>query len=110
MCGAPVDGPPIWPTDYFQEEPILRMSLINEALKKAQRQRSDIPSGAMPSAGGFDQRERRPMRTQSVVLMIAGAAVLVVFSVVITVYLVNRAPGTAASPPVAAVPTPIAPA
>jgi hypothetical protein len=86
------------------------MSLINEALKKAQRQRSDIPSGAMPSAGGFDQRGPRPMRTQSIVLLVAGAAVLVVFSVVITVYLVNRNPGSAATPPLAATPTPLPPA
>lgn len=110
MSGAPVVAPLISAIDYFHEETLLRMSLINEALKKAQRQRSDIPSGAMPSAGGFDQRGPRPMRTQSIVLLVAGAAVLVVFSVVITVYLVNRNPGSAATPPVAATPTPLAPA
>lgn len=85
------------------------MSLINEALKKAQRQRSEIPSGAMPSAGGFEERGPRPMRTQSVVLLMAGAAVLVVFSVVITVYLVNRNPGSVATPPVATVASPAIP-
>jgi len=85
------------------------MSLINEALKKAQRQRSEIPSGAMPSGGGFEERGPRPMRTQSVVLLIAGAAVLVVFSVVITVYLVNRNPGSVATPPIATVASPAIP-
>ena len=85
------------------------MSLINEALKKAQRQRSEIPSGATPSAGGFEERGPRPMRTQSVVLLIAGAAVLVVFSVVITVYLVNRNPGSAVTPPIATVASPAIP-
>ena len=86
------------------------MSLINEALKKAQRQRSDVPSGGMSSTGGFDQRGPRPMKTQSVVLLVAGAAVLVVFSVVITVYLVNRTPGTASTLPVATTTAPVTPA
>jgi hypothetical protein len=67
------------------------MSLINEALKKAQRQRSDQPAGMMSSAERMEHHDR-PARTQSVVLLVAGAAVLVVFSVVITVYLLNRTP------------------
>lgn len=84
------------------------MSLINEALKKAQRQRSDQPPGEMNS-GGRTQQRGGPMRTQSVILIVAGAAVLVVFSVVITVYLLNRGPATLpATAPVAAAaqPTP----
>lgn len=83
------------------------MSLINEALKKAQRQRSDTPPGMMPTTGGFEPRGNQPRRTQSLILLIAGAAVLVVFSVVITVYLVNRTPApVTAAPVIAATPTP----
>ena len=67
------------------------MSLINEALKKAQRQRSDQPPGMMSSAERMEHHDR-PARTQSIVLLVAGAAVLVVFSVVVTVYLLNRTP------------------
>lgn len=76
------------------------MSLINEALKKAQRQRSDLPPGTTP-ADRMDHRGR-PMGSQTIVLIIAGAAILVVFSVLITVYLVNRG-SSAATPPVATV-------
>jgi hypothetical protein len=84
------------------------MSLINEALKKAQRQRSDQPPGSSSVA---DRRGDgpRPMRTQSVILLVAGAAVLVVFSVVITVYLLNRNPVAAPVPstaPTAKTPAP----
>lgn len=83
------------------------MSLINEALKKAQRQRSDQPSGEMNSGGRMQQRGG-PMKTQSVILIVAGAAVLVVFSVVITVYLLNRGPATVpATAPVVAAAKPI---
>ncbi|MEO6006403.1 MAG: hypothetical protein ABIZ04_15520 [Opitutus sp.] len=81
------------------------MSLINEALKKAQRQRSDHPPG-MPGADRMDQRAK-PMGTQAIILIVAGAAVLVVFSVLITFYLVNRG-STAATPPVATVAKPAA--
>ena len=87
------------------------MSLINEALKKAQRQRSDTPPGMMANSGGFDSRSNQPRRTQSLILLIAGAAVLVVFSVVITVYLVNRAPApVTAAPIIAATSAPATPA
>src|SRR5690606_868706 len=85
------------------------MSLINEALKKAQRQRSDTPPGMTPNTGGFEPRGNQPKQTQSLILLIAGAAVLVVFSVVITVYLVNRTPApVTAAPVIAATPTPSA--
>ena len=79
------------------------MSLINEALKKAQRQRSDHP----PGTSGPDRMDQRakPMGTQAIILIVAGAAVLVVFSVLITFYLVNRG-STAATPPVATVAKP----
>ena len=75
------------------------MSLINEALKKAQRQRSDEPAG-MAYATERGEPRPQPKTTQTIVLIAAGAAVLVVFSVVITVYLLNRTP-VAATPPLA---------
>src|SRR4051812_30909221 len=76
------------------------MSLINEALKKAQRQRSDQPAGSS-SPGEREDYRPKPMGTQTIVLIAAGAAVLVVFSVVITVYLLNR-PTASATPAIAA--------
>jgi hypothetical protein len=66
------------------------MSLINEALKKAQRLRHEQQAGPVTDAPAGEIRKRaRPMRAQTLVLLIAGASVLVVFSVVITVYLLN---------------------
>jgi len=85
------------------------MSLINEALKKAQRQRSDQPPGSSSNADRMNDR-RRPLSAQSVILLVAGAAVLVVFSVVITVYLLNRNPATAPAPLAASTPKAAAPA
>jgi hypothetical protein len=85
------------------------MSLINEALKKAQRQRSDQPPGSSSNADRMNDR-RRPLSAQSVILLVAGAAVLVVFSVVITVYLLNRNPATAPAALAASTPKPAAPA
>jgi hypothetical protein len=79
------------------------MSLINEAPKKAQRQRSDPPLAGMSAGNRADHRDP-PKRTQSVVLLVAGAAVLVVLSVMVTVYLVTRKP-IAAEPVLAAAPT-----
>lgn len=80
------------------------MSLINEALKKAQRQRSDHPPGSPLTSPGGPEHRAQPNRTQSLVLIGAGAAVLVVCSVVITVYLLNRTPAVAVPLPVASTP------
>jgi hypothetical protein len=84
------------------------MSLINEALKKAQRQRSDEPPGMSSPSDRGDYRSP-PKTTQMIVLIAAGAAVLVVFSVVITVYLLNRTP-VAATPTLAVAPAAQVPA
>ena len=85
------------------------MSLINEALKKAQRARSgDAPGHFLPAAGGVGPRVAKrdqPRTAQQLVLIAAGVIVLVVLSVVITVYLVNQPPDpkpTAATPKPAA--------
>lgn len=92
------------------------MSLINEALKKAQRQRTDGPDqpSAAPSGSGTPEitgENERPSgharrggsrSGAPVVLLGAGGAVLVVLSVVATVFLLNRptpAPAPAASSP-----------
>lgn len=69
------------------------MSLINEALKKAQRQRHDDPAGvgaAVTGSGGNIAKRGAPRSAKTLLLLTAGAIVLVVCSVVFTVYLVNR--------------------
>ena len=96
------------------------MSLINEALKKAQRNRTGEAADTVPTlpgAGGTRVTKRaQPRTSQQLVLLAAGAVVLVVLSVVATVYLVNRAPApkpgaTAPQPaPPSAAPAPTAPA
>jgi hypothetical protein len=83
------------------------MSLINEALKKAQRERSSTPAGVINTEGGSEQRGSPPRRTQSVILIGAGAAVLVVFSVILTVYFLNPAAPTTA--PIVSAVEPITP-
>ena len=89
------------------------MSLINEALKKAQHQRTGSPMDAPPMPGGGSGSGRRgqSMPTGTLVLLIAGATVVVVISVVATVYFVNRAPADkvaaiAVAKPVALKPAP----
>lgn len=74
------------------------MSLINEALKKAQRQRTTtdtvppLPGGT----GGPGPRKRgRALPTQTLLLIVGGAAVLIVVSVVLTIFLMRSEPGIA---------------
>ncbi|MCX6951473.1 MAG: hypothetical protein NTV51_04700, partial [Verrucomicrobia bacterium] len=83
------------------------MSLINEALKKAQRNRSADPAGTLPPmpGGGRVSKRSQPRTSQQLILIAAGAIALVVLSVVATVYLVNRPPETK---PAAPAPTPSA--
>ena len=79
------------------------MSLINEALKKAQRLRNEDAadlSASSPNGGGHVARRGKPDSANTLVLIGSGALVLVVLSVVFTVFLVNR---PAKSPQVAAV-------
>jgi hypothetical protein len=71
------------------------MSLINEALKKAQRARSESPaddtSAAPGTVGGVRIAKRsQPRSANAMVLFGSAAVVLVVLSVVATVYLMNR--------------------
>ena len=93
------------------------MSIINDALKKAQHQRTGGPMDAPPMpGGGSGARGGQGMPTGMLVLLVAGAAVVVVISVVATVYFVNRGPApkvAVASPvvtPAAQAPTTTAPA
>jgi|UniRef100_UPI00404B0C99 hypothetical protein len=69
------------------------MSIINNALKKAQRQRStgaiSSPSG---EGGASSGRRGSAMTAQNLVLIIAGVAAVIVVSVVATVYLVKNSP------------------
>jgi hypothetical protein len=69
------------------------MSLINEALKKAQRVRTGDTVGSlasMPGGGSRVAKRSAPRTAQQLVLIAAGAIVLIVLSVVATVFLVNR--------------------
>ena len=71
------------------------MSLINEALKKAQRVRTGDPAGSlppMPGGGPHVNRRGQSRSAQQLLLLAAGGVVLVVLSVVITFWIANRAP------------------
>lgn len=86
------------------------MSLINEALKKAQRQRNDDPAALtapIPGGGARVAKRGQPKSANTVLLLGSGALVLVVLSVVLTVYLLNRSDPT--PPPVVARVQPVAP-
>ncbi len=88
------------------------MSLINDALKKAQRQRTG-PLDAPPMPGGSHGSARggAGAPAQLLVLTVAGAVVVVVLSVVATVWFLNRAPApkpTAKPAPLVAVAKPAA--
>ncbi|MBS0630838.1 MAG: hypothetical protein JSS11_02910 [Verrucomicrobia bacterium] len=87
------------------------MSLINDALKKAQRLRAEqspdappppVPGGTAP--GHRIAKRGQAMPAQTLILIIGAAAVLVVLSAVITVILLNRTPEPAHKPAVAAHP------
>lgn len=67
------------------------MSLINEALKKAQRSRSGDPGDLAPVPGGARITKRgQPPSAKAIVLYAAGALVLFVLAVVGTVLVLNR--------------------
>jgi hypothetical protein len=86
------------------------MSLINEALKKAQRQRAEDRADLappMPGGGGHRIRRSAPaLSTQTIVLLAGGGISLFVVAVVVTVLWINRPeparPGPAKSPLAAA--------
>jgi hypothetical protein len=92
------------------------MSLINEALKKAQRQRApdadarDELAASASAPSGPIVRRSRPMPAQTLLLIVAGAAVLIVFSAIGTVYLMNRTPEPKSVPVTILPPPPVAPA
>jgi type IV secretory pathway VirB10-like protein len=65
------------------------MSLINNALKKAQRQRSGDPA-PLTAGGGAQGRRGHAMPMQTLVLIGFGAAVLIAVSVAFTVFLLRR--------------------
>ena len=98
----------------------LAMSLINDALKKAQKLRTGDPGTIAPMPGGNTRVTKRgePRSTQQLVLISSGAIVLVVLSVVATFWFVNRSsdPKPAPKPvavkpadPASAAPTVVAP-
>ncbi len=78
------------------------MSLINEALKKAQKHRTGEPETLAPAPGGSGHtmitRRSEPRTTQQIVLISAGALVLIVLSIVGTFWFVNRTPAPKPAP------------
>jgi type IV secretory pathway VirB10-like protein len=71
------------------------MSLINDALKKAARQRAEEQADVvapMPGGGRRVSRQGAPMRTQTMVLIGAAALALVVVSAVVTGVLMTGNP------------------
>ncbi len=86
------------------------MSLINDALKKAQHQRTGNPVDTPPmpgtalGAGGVQRGKALP--AQTLAMAFAGATAAVVLAVVITVYFFNREPARITAPPAPA-PKPI---
>lgn len=93
------------------------MSLINDALKKAQRQRTESPAATAegnPAGGARIAKRGRALSSNTMVLIGSGALVLIVLSVVITFNLVNEPakparPAPAVTPAAAPVTTPAAP-
>lgn len=86
------------------------MSLINNALKKAQRQRSEGSSSA-PTPGGSSHRPSRrgkAMPAQTLLLIVAGACVVVALSVAVTVFFL-RTPNPPEAVSTVADSTPVAP-
>jgi hypothetical protein len=85
------------------------MSLINEALKKAQRQRGgdslkEVPGVHATPSGRIERRGAVP-KGQMVLLLAAGAVVLVVLSAVVAVFIVNRSTAVSPKPVVVAAKT-----
>lgn len=70
------------------------MSLINDALKKAARQRAEEQGEVAPMPGGGRRHSRQggPMQKQTLVLIIGAAVVLVVVSAVVTGIMMNGKP------------------
>ncbi|HEY1792934.1 MAG TPA: hypothetical protein VGG34_08440 [Opitutaceae bacterium] len=97
------------------------MSLINDALKKAARQRAEEDAHvAAPMPGGRRRvaRQGEPMRTQTVIMVGVSAVILVVGSAIATGYFLTSRPdhgrallprAPAAAPAPAATPAPLPP-
>ncbi len=83
------------------------MSLISEALKKAQRMRTDPMAGNSPSGeGGNVIRRGQPMPAKTLALIVAGIAGLMILVVITTIIVVrlNAPPPLTAAKSVAAQP------
>jgi hypothetical protein len=86
------------------------MSLINDALKKAARERAEEQGEIAPMPGGGRRRGRHggPMQKQTLVLIGAAAIALIVVSVVLTGMFMTGKPATKPVTAASAAPTPIA--
>jgi hypothetical protein len=87
------------------------MSLINDALKKAARQRAHENDVIPPMPGGgqsYRYPQSQPKKTQTMVLIVGAAVALVAVSVVITGVMMNKAPDTKTPAVTKAVPDAVA--
>jgi hypothetical protein len=79
------------------------MSLINDALKKAQHQRTGNPVDTPPmpgtALGAHGVQRGKPLPSQKLAMVFAGATAAVVLAVVITVYFFNRESAPKPVPP-----------
>ncbi|HVU34414.1 MAG TPA: hypothetical protein VHE61_13345 [Opitutaceae bacterium] len=85
------------------------MSLINEALKKAQRVRGDPDASANVAPGAPIARREQPRNAQTTLLIAAGAILLAVLSAVVTAFWISRPPARSSPPsaPVASTASPV---
>ena len=92
------------------------MSLINEALKKAQHQRSGPPTDLppMPGTSAGSAAARRGLPTRTLAWIAAGSGAAIIVAVLVTLALVRReppapvpAPRVATPPPAPAAPAPV---
>lgn len=85
------------------------MSLINDALKKAQRQRTDEAADAAAVPGAARTAKGRPAAGSNLMILVgAGALALVGLSVGVTVFLLNRPASPPPQPAAAKTESPIA--
>lgn len=87
------------------------MSLINEALKKAQRQRTEAASGGDTPTDGSPGIAKRaaPKSAKSMVLMAVGVLVIVVLAIALTAWWITRPIGQPGTEVARAKPAPAAP-
>jgi hypothetical protein len=105
--GDKLDSPAAGSSALFVPTSASSMSLINDALKKAQRSRSADSGDLAPTPGGNTRITKRgvPLSAKSLLLAASGVLVLFVLAVVVTVYFLNRPAATTTTAVAKATPT-----